>query len=290
MAYENSGEYIKHHLTNLVYGQHPDGSWGFAHGVDEIKEMGFWSINVDSMFFSITLGCFFLWIFHKAAKKASTDAPTGLQNFIEMMIEFVDDSVRSSFTGKNPLIAPLALTIFVWIFLMNFMDLLAVDHIPGLASLLGVPYLKIVPSTDPNVTFGMSLSVFILVLYYSVKMKGPGGFFAELAFHPFPKFMMPINLVLEGVTLIAKPISLALRLFGNMYAGEMIFILIAIMFSGGWILFDSGAYFGGALMALSGGVLQLLWALFHILIITLQAFIFMTLTIVYLDMASQTSH
>jgi F-type H+-transporting ATPase subunit a len=278
MAYANSSEYIKHHLTNLVYGQHPDGSWGFAHGADEIKEMGFWSINVDSMLFSIGLGCFFLWIFRRAAKKASIDAPTGLQNFIEMLIEFIDDSVRSSFSGKNPLVAPLALTIFVWIFLMNLMDLIAVDHIPWIASLFGVPYLKIVPSTDPNVTFGMSLSVFVLVLYYSIKMKGPGGFFAELAFHPFPKFMMPFNLVLEGVTLIAKPVSLALRLFGNLYAGEMIFMLIALMYSGGYIL------------GLSGGVLQLLWALFHILIITLQAFIFMTLTIVYLDMASQTDH
>ncbi|MCZ6798716.1 MAG: F0F1 ATP synthase subunit A [Gammaproteobacteria bacterium] len=278
MAYESSSEYIKHHLTNLVYGQHADGSWGIAHGADEIKEMGFWSINLDSMIFSIGLGCFFLWIFRKAAKKASTDAPTGLQNFIEMMIEFVDGSVRGSFTGKNPLIAPLALTIFVWIFLMNLMDLIAVDHIPWLAGLLGVPYLKIVPSTDPNVTFGMSLSVFALVIYYSIKIKGPGGFFAELAFHPFPKYLMPINLVIEGVTLIAKPVSLALRLFGNLYAGEMIFILIAIMYSGGWAL------------GLFGGFLQLGWALFHLLIITLQAFIFMVLTIVYLDMASQTSH
>ncbi|MCZ6578171.1 MAG: F0F1 ATP synthase subunit A, partial [Gammaproteobacteria bacterium] len=227
MAYESSSEYIKHHLTNLVYGQHADGSWGIADGADEIKEMGFWSINLDSMIFSIGLGCFFLWIFRKAAKKASTDAPTGLQNFIEMMIEFVDGSVRGSFTGKNPLIAPLALTIFVWIFLMNLMDLIAVDHIPWLAGLLGVPYLKIVPSTDPNITFGLSLSVFALVIYYSIKIKGPGGFFAELAFHPFPKYLMPINLVIEGVTLIAKPVSLALRLFGNLYAGEMIFILIA---------------------------------------------------------------
>ncbi len=277
-SYANSSEYIKHHLTNLVYGQHPDGSWGIAHGADEIKEMGFWSINVDSMLFSVGLGCFFLWLFRRAAKKASTDAPTGLQNFIEMLIEFINDSVRSSFSGKNPLVAPLALTIFVWIFLMNLMDLIPVDHIPWIAGLFGVPYLKIVPSTDPNVTFGMALSVFVLVLYYSVKMKGPGGFFAELAFHPFPKFMMPFNLVLEGVTLIAKPVSLALRLFGNLYAGEMIFILIALMYSGGYIL------------GLAGGVLQLLWALFHILIITLQAFIFMTLTIVYLDMASQTDH
>ena len=277
-SYANSGEYIKHHLTNLTYGQKADGSWGFAHGADEIREMGFWSINVDSMLFSIGLGILFLWLFRSAAKKASTDAPSGWQNFVEMLIEFIDDSVRGSFSGKNALVAPLALTIFVWIFLMNLMDLIAVDHIPWLASLLGVPYLKIVPSTDPNITFGLSLSVFALVIYYSIKMKGPGGFFAELAFHPFPKFMMPINLVLEGVTLIAKPVSLALRLFGNLYAGEMIFILIALMYSGGWVL------------GISGGFLQLGWAIFHILIITLQAFIFMTLTIVYLDMASQTDH
>jgi F-type H+-transporting ATPase subunit a len=277
-SYANSGEYIKHHLTNLTFGQKADGSWGIAHGTEEIAEMGFWAINVDSMLFSIGLGLLFLWLFRRAAKRASTDAPSGWQNFVEMLIEFIDESVRGSFSGNNPLIAPLALTIFVWIFLLNLMDLIAVDLVPWLVSLVGVPYLKIVPSTDPNITFGMSLTVFALVLYYSVKMKGPGGFFAELAFHPFPKFMMPINLVLEGVTLIAKPVSLSLRLFGNLYAGEMIFILIALMYTGGFA------------MGIFGGLLQLGWAIFHILIITLQAFIFMTLTIVYLDMASQTDH
>jgi len=276
-SYANSSEYIKHHLTNLTYGQKADGTWGIAHGADEIKEMGFWAINVDSMIFSIGLGVLFLWVFRRAAKKASTDTPTGMQNFVEMLIEFIDDSVRGSFSGKNPLVAPLALTIFVWIFLLNLMDLIAVDLVPWLTGLAGVPYLKIVPTTDPNITFGMSLTVFALVIYYSIKMKGPGGFFAELAFHPFPKFMMPINLVLEGVTLIAKPVSLALRLFGNLYAGEMIFILIALMYTGGFA------------MGIFGGFLQLGWAIFHILIITLQAFIFMTLTIVYLDMASQSA-
>jgi len=276
-SYENSGEYIKHHLTNLTWGQKADGSWGIAHGADEIKEMGFWSINVDSMIFSIGLGLLLLWLFRIAARRASTDAPTGWQNFVEMMVEFIDGSVRGSFSGNNPLVAPLALTIFTWVFMMNLMDLVAVDLVPWLASMAGVPYLKIVPSTDPNITFGLSLTVFALTLYYSIKIKGPGGFFAELAFHPFPKFMMPVNLVLEGVTLIAKPVSLSLRLFGNMYAGEMIFILIALM------------YGGGAALAVSGGLLQLGWAIFHILIITLQAFIFMVLTIVYLDMASTTA-
>jgi len=276
--YASSGEYIKHHLTNLTFGQKADGSWGVAHGSEDIAEMGFWAINLDSMFFSIGLGVLFLWLFRKAAVSATSDMPNGLLNFVEWIVEFIDDAVRGSFSGKNPLVAPLALTIFIWVFLMNFMDLIAVDLVPLIGALLGLPYLKIVPSTDPNITFGLSLGVFLLVLYYSIKVKGPGGFFAELAFHPFPKFLMPVNLLLEGVTLIAKPISLALRLFGNMYAGEMIFILIALMYGGGWIL---GAF---------GGLLQLGWAIFHILIITLQAFIFMTLTIVYLDMASQEHH
>jgi F-type H+-transporting ATPase subunit a len=158
------------------------------------------------------------------------------------------------------------------------MDLIAVDWLPWLAGLMGVGHFKVVSSTDPNVTFGMSLTVFALVLYYSVKMKGIGGFLGELAFQPFPKWLAPVNLLLEGVTLIAKPLSLSLRLFGNMYAGEMIFILIALM------------YGGSLLMGTLGGLLQLGWAIFHILIITLQAFIFMTLTIVYLDMASQEHH
>ena len=229
-SYESAEEYIKHHLTNLTFGQKADGSWGIAHGQDEIAEMGFWAINIDSMIFSIGLGVLFLWGFRRAAVRASTDAPTGWQNFVEMIIEFIDESVRSSYSGKSKLVAPLALTIFVWIFLLNLMDLVAVDLVPWLAALSGIPYMKIVPTTDPNITFGLSLTVFFLILYYSLKFKGPGGFFAELAFHPLPKFMMPVNLVLEGVTLLARPISLSLRLFGNLYAGEMIFILIALMF------------------------------------------------------------
>ncbi|MBN8764407.1 MAG: F0F1 ATP synthase subunit A [Thiobacillus sp. 63-78] len=274
----SSGEYIKHHLQNLTYGQLPDGTWGFAHGAAEAKAMGFWAINVDSMLFSIGLGLIFLWLFRMAAKKATAGIPGGLQNFVEWVIEFVDGSVRGSFPYQSTLVAPLALTVFMWVFLMNLMDLFPVDWFPYAATLTGLPHLKIVPSTDPNVTFGLSLSVFLLVLYYSFKMKGPGGFFSELAFQPFPKILFPVNLLLEGVGLIAKPISLSLRLFGNMYAGEMIFILIALMFGGSWLL------------ALFGGVLQWAWAVFHILIITLQAFIFMVLTIVYMDMAHAEHH
>lgn len=274
----SSGEYIKHHLQNLTYGQHADGTWGIAHNAAEAQAMGFWAINLDSMGFAIGLGLLFLLIFRAAAKKATTGVPSGLQNFVEMVVEFIDTSVRGSFSHKNALVAPLAMTVFIWVFLMNFMDLLPVDWLPHAATLAGIPFLKVVPSTDPNITFGLSLSIFFLVLYYSVKMKGAGGFFSELAFQPFPKFLFPVNLLLEGVGLIAKPISLALRLFGNMYAGEMIFILIALMFGGPLIL------------ALFGGMLQWAWTVFHILIITLQAFIFMTLTIVYLDMAHAEPH
>ena len=277
-APETSANYIEHHLTNLTYGRHADGHWGFAHSAGEAAEMGFWAINVDSLLFSIGLGVLFLWGFRKAAKTATADIPGAWQNFVEWVVEFIDESVRGSFSGKNPLVAPLALTIFIWIFMINAMDLIAVDWLPWLAGLMGIGHLKVVPSTDPNVTFGMSLTVFALVLYYSVKMKGLGGFLGELAFQPFPKWLAPINLLLEGVTLISKPLSLSLRLFGNMYAGEMIFILIALM------------YGGGIAMGALGGLLQLGWAIFHILIITLQAFIFMTLTIVYLDMASQEHH
>jgi len=273
-----SSEYIKHHLQNLTFGQHADGTWGIAHGAAEAKEMGFWALHLDTLGWSLFLGLIFIWLFRKAAKKASADTPSGLQNFVEWIVEFIDGSVRGSFTAKNNIVAPLALTIFVWIWLMNFMDLIAVDMLPELAMLIGIPYMKVVPTTDPNATFGMALSVFALVLFYSIKMKGLGGFIGELAFQPFPKWLFPVNLVLEGVGLIAKPLSLALRLFGNMYAGEMIFILIAIMYGAGWLL-------GGF-----AGFLQLGWAIFHILIITLQAFIFMTLTIVYLDMAHQEHH
>jgi len=273
-----SAEYIRHHMQNLTFGQHPDGSWGIAHGVEEAKEMGFWAFHLDTLGFSIGLGVLFLYIFRRAAKQATADAPGGLQNFAEWVVEFIEDTVKGSFSGRNPLIAPLAFTIFIWILLMNVMDLIAVDFLPHLAQVIGIPYLRVVPTADPNATLGMAFGVFFLILYYSFKIKGPGGFFGELAFQPFGKLGMPVNLLLEGVNLIAKPISLALRLFGNMYAGEMIFILIAIMYSGGLVL---GAF---------GGLLQIGWAIFHILIITLQAFIFMTLTIVYLDMAHQEHH
>ena len=295
---QTAAQYIQHHLQNLTYGQFPEGhehagQWGLAHTAAEAKSMGFMAIHVDTMFWSIFLGIAFLFLFRKVAKTATSGVPGGMQNFVEMLVEFVDSSVKGTFNGRNPFIAPMALTIFVWVFLINAMDLIPVDWIPSAAGWIGHTFFgmdphsvfqKVVPSTDPNATFGMALSVFMLTLYYSFKQKGLIGFAGELTMHPFSSnnivlklVFVPINFVLEFVALIAKPLSLSLRLYGNMFAGEMIFILIALMYGGGWI---AGIF---------GGFMQLGWAIFHILIITLQAYIFMTLTIVYMDLAYQTN-
>ena len=280
-----SSEYIQHHLTNMTYGKSPDGTWKLAETAEEAKEMGFTAIHLDSMGWSIGLGIVFCLLFWMVAKAANAGIPSKFQAAIEMIIEFVDSSVRDTFHGKSRLIAPLALTIFVWIFLMNLMDLIPVDFIPYTAQLIGAHvfgmdphhvYFKIVPTTDPNVTLGMALSVFALTIFYSIREKGLVGFGAEFALNPFnpsnpflKALLIPVNILLELVTFIARPISLALRLFGNMYAGELIFILIALLPF--WIQW----------------ALSVPWAIFHILVITLQAFIFMMLTIVYMSMASE---
>lgn len=281
-------EYIVHHLSNLTYGKLPAGTvrydgtvvpdgglWTMAHGGNEAAAMGFNAIHVDSMAWSIGLGIIFCWLFRRVAKNASAGVPSGFVNFAEMIIEFVDNTVRDTFHGRNPLIAPLALTIFVWVFLMNLMDLIPVDWVPELLLLAGVEYQKIVPSTDPNITMGMAIGVFMLMIFYSVKIKG-FGFVKELTLHPFehPVFI-PVNLFMEVIGFLAKPFSLGLRLFGNMYAGEMIFILIAALYS------------AGVMWMAPAGLLQIGWAIFHILVITLQAFIFMVLTVVYLSMAHE---
>ena len=280
-----SSEYIQHHLTNMTYGKMPDGSWKLAETAEEAQQMGFTAIHLDSMGWSIGLGLIFCLLFWMVAKAANAGIPGKFQSAIEMIIEFVDSSVRDTFHGKSRLIAPLALTIFVWIFLMNLMDLIPVDFIPYTAQLIGAHvfgmdphhvYFKIVPTTDPNVTLGMALSVFALTIFYSIREKGLVGFGAEFALNPFnpsnpllKALLIPVNILLELVTFIARPISLALRLFGNMYAGELIFILIALLPF--WVQW----------------ALSVPWAIFHILIITLQAFIFMMLTIVYMSMATE---
>ena len=281
--------YIQHHLQNLTVGQLPNGDWGFAHTAQEAKEMGFWAFHVDTLGWSVALGLIFILIFRMAARKATSGQPGALQNFVEVMVDFVDGSVKDTFHARNPLIAPLALTIFVWIFMMNAIDLIPVDWIPMLAVMVTGNehiFFRAVPTTDPNATLGMALSVFALIIFYSIKVKGIGGFIGELTLHPFSSkniavqiILIPVNFLLEFVTLVAKPISLALRLFGNMYAGELVFILIAVMFGSGLLLLSG-----------LGVALQWAWAVFHILIITLQAFIFMMLTIVYLAMAHEDNH
>jgi F-type H+-transporting ATPase subunit a len=268
---ETAGEYIQHHLTNLQVCR-VDREWVWNDCVGN-----FWTINVDSMAFSLILGLVFILLFRKVAKNFSIRRPGKLQAGVEKVVLLVDGFVRDGFHHKNSLIAPLALTIFVWVFMMNLMDLIPVDWLPGVATWLGIPYLKVVPTTDVNVTFAMSISIFILTVFYSIKIKGGIGFAKELTFHPLAPptkgigiiaapLYIAFNFVLEFVSLLAKPISLSLRLYGNMYAGELIFILIALLG-----LYQIPFHFG--------------WAVFHILVITLQAFIFMMLTIVYLAQA-----
>ncbi|MCH2057001.1 MAG: F0F1 ATP synthase subunit A [Thalassotalea sp.] len=270
----DTGSYIKHHLTNAKMCM-SDGGVAFNKAC---ADAGFWTVHVDTLAWSIVLGLIFLLTFRSVAKKATTGVPGKLQCAVEMIVEFVDKSVKETFHGKNALIAPLSLTIFMWVLLMNAMDWVPVDWIPTIAGLIGQHafgmdphdvYIKSVPTTDMNMTFALSIGVFFLIIYYSIKVKGLGGFAKELTLQPFnhPAFI-PVNFILESVTLIARPVSLALRLFGNLYAGELIFILIATIG-----LFQLPVHF--------------LWAAFHLLVIPLQAFIFMMLTIVYLSLAHE---
>jgi F-type H+-transporting ATPase subunit a len=272
--YETATDYVRHHLGFLKFGQRPDGSWGLAHSQDEAAQMGFWAFHVDSMLMSLLLGVIFMGIFFTVSRKATSGVPGPLQNFCEAIIEMVQTNIKQSFFAKNDLIGPLSLTIFCWIFMMNLMDLVPVDWIPLLAqTIAGDPhlYFKAVPTTDLNITLGFAVSVFFLVIFYSIKVKGLGGFLGEFAFHPFGKWALPLNLILELPGFLAKPVSLALRLYGNMFAGEVIFLVIALI---GYYQLP----------------LQFAWAVFHILIITLQAYLFMMLTIVYLNQAHTVPH
>jgi len=271
---QTSGEYIQHHLQNLQVCKDDAGEWIWNHCAGNPM-----ALNVDSMFWSVLLGLIFVILFRGAAKKTSADKPSKFQAFVEIIVDFVDSSVKDTFHGKSRLIAPLGLTIFVWVFLMNLMDLIPVDWIPLAAGSVGIPYMKVVPTTDVNVTFGMSIAVFFLIIFYTIRNKGVLGFIGELTLHPIAPptkgwgliaspFIIAFNFILESVALLAKPVSLSLRLFGNMFAGELIFILIALLG-----VYQLPLHFG--------------WAVFHVLIVTLQAFIFMMLTIVYLSLASE---
>ena len=272
-AEQSSAEYITHHLTNLQVGS------------------GFWTLHIDTLFFSIGLGLGFVFLFHRVARQATAGVPGRLQNFIEILVSFVHTQVRDTFHGKSRLVAPLALTIFIWVFLMNFMDLVPVDLLPWLANLIGIHYLKVVPSTDLNATFAMSLTVFCLLPIYAIRSKGWRGYMRECLLHPFnTRYLSWFNVLLRLVEDVAKPISLSLRLFGNLYAGELIFILIALFSLGATLedFFSSGTWLATWLLYVVQFILGLIWAIFHILVITLQAFIFMMLTIVYLSLANDT--
>jgi len=283
-AREDSGQYVLHHLTNLKLDLRTMKIDPDAHG--------FWVLNIDSIAFAVILGALFLFFMIRVGRKANTGVPTGFGNFIEMLVEFVQGQVKDIYPHANSLVAPLGLTVFAWILLMNFMDVVPIDWLPELGKQVGLHHLRIVPSTDINITFGMSLSVFVLMYIFSFKYKGVIGLGKEFLTHPFfvksgplvvlNVLLIPVNVVLRLVEDVAKPVSLALRLFGNLFAGELIFVLIAIM---------AGQAFNGtvsgAVLGLGGFVTQFLWAGFHMLVIPLQAFVFMVLTIVYLASASQ---
>lgn len=251
-------EYIQHHLTNLSVGE------------------GFFTFHIDSYLVGLLLAGVLAWTAKKVGSNLNPDKPTGLQNLLETVIEFIDKQVKDAFVGYNPLIAPLAFTIFVWVFLMNAMDLIPVDLLPLIASWMGIHYLKVVPTANLDTPLALAGSVFVLIVFYNIKIKGGLGYIKMFLFHPFPSsnlvvkiILIPFNILMTTIEELAKPVSMGLRLFGNMFAGELIFVLIALL--PWWIQF------------LPGGI----WAIFHILIITLQAFIFMLLTVVYLSMAHQ---
>jgi len=276
-----TGEYISHHLVNGTY--------------ELVEGNSFWTINADSVFYTILLAVVYLLFFRSVAKKATAGVPSKTQNLIEMVLGFIDKQVTDVFTGSSKLVAPMALSIFIWVWLMNFMDLLPIDLVPWLGTLVGIEYMKIVPSTDLNIVFGMSFGVMLLVFYYSFTVKKPTvlGYLREFVTHPFAangwfgKILLALpNLFLNIVETLAKPVSLSLRLFGNMYAGELIFILIAVLTLNYTVtdLFTAG----GILVSVMQFILAFVWAVFHILIITLQAYIFMMLSVVYMNMAHET--
>ena len=249
-------EYIQHHLHH----------WQWV----MVKNSSFWVLNVDTILVSIVLGFLFVLSFWLVARKANTGVPAKWQSFIEVLVEWVESSVKETFHQKNDLIAPLSLTIFVWVFLMNFMDLIPVDLFPRLMGYAGVSHFKLVPTADPSATFALSITIFLLVIYYNFKAKGPLKLGKEVLSKPFGIWLFPINVVFRFIDELVKPMSLSLRLFGNLFAGELIFILIAALLPW-WIQWTVGG----------------VWAIFHILIILIQAFIFMMLTIVYISMAHE---
>ena len=275
----STSEYITHHITFLT-NKVPQGIFDLS------------TVNYDSIFFSVLLAVVFGGSFYLVARKASIDKPGKFQLFVELVVDAVDGLVKDTYHARSKLIAPLALTIFCWVFLFNAMDILPLDLLPGVATASGLSHLRVVPSTDLNIVFGLSLTVFILIIIYSIRFKGAGGFASEFLFNPFKsknKFLqllaVPVNLIMEVPAFLARPVSLALRLYGNMYAGEMVFILIAILtISSGFHALASVGGWGKVVLSVLTG---LIWTGFDLFVAILQAFIFMMLTIVYLAQASE---
>jgi F-type H+-transporting ATPase subunit a len=266
-------EYIVHHLHHLRW-PHDD---------------GFWTLNIDTLFFTFVLSVVFCVLFIGVARRAKVENPGKLQSAIEMVVVFIDGLVRETFHGSSRLIAPLAVTIFCLVFFFNFLDMIPVDALPSLGHAAGLPFLRIVPTADLSTTLGMALTVFLLIQYFGLKHKGPKVFFGEMVSAPFHAHgvvgkiaLAPANLLLRLIEEAVRPVSLSLRLFGNMYAGELIFILIAVM-----TLDASLAHASTWLLGIGQFISGFLWTAFHILVITLQAFIFMMLTVVYLSMAAE---
>ncbi|MDE2305867.1 MAG: F0F1 ATP synthase subunit A [Gammaproteobacteria bacterium] len=267
-------EYIQHHLTYLTV---------------QLRPGAFWTLHLDTVFFSLLFSVAFMFVFIGAARRATSGVPGKLQCAIEMLVEFVDQIVKETFGGKSRLVAPVAITIFVMVFLMNFMDLLPVDALPAFAKQVGLGHLRTVATADINTTLGMALCVFLLIQWVGITEKGLVTFFGEWFTAPFHAhglvakiLLAPPNLLLRVIEEAVRPLSLSLRLFGNMYAGELIFVLIAVLTLGSRLTQFATYPFG----VIQFGA-DFIWTLFHILIITLQAFIFGMLTIVYLSMAAE---
>ena len=269
-----AGEYIIHHLTHLQ-------------NKKQATVVDFSVFNFDSIFWAVllgTVGCYFLW---RAASKATSGVPGRFQAAVEILVEMVETQAKGIVHNAHSrkLVAPLALTVFVWILLMNAMDLLPVDLIPYIVEHGGIAgYQRVVPTADLSITMGLSVSVLLVCLYYNVKIKGAGGWIHELFAAPFGDkwFLYPINFLMQIIEFVAKTVSHGMRLFGNMYAGELIFMLIALM-GGAWTLSATGIG-----LAIGHVIAGTAWAIFHILIITLQAFIFMMLALIYLGQAHDT--
>lgn len=269
-------DYIPHHLTNLALCKNEAGAWT----VGDCSNAGFWTFNLDTIGWSVFLGIIFCAVMMMAVRRATSGVPYGLINFVEVVFDFVDNQVKDIYHGDSKLVRPLALTIFCWVLLWNLMDLVPVDLIPLIADkVFHIHYMKVVPSTDISATFALSLSVFALIIAFNIRGKGVGGTIKETLTQPFGPYFFFANILLRIVEELAKPASLALRLFGNLYAGEMIFLLIALLPMAGSTLLGTIGF------SIPHVILNVAWAIFHLLVIPLQAYIFMVLTIVYLNMA-----